>query len=164
MCGAIMLKKNLARLVLVMCLFILLTFASILLNGTLFFIPDSADKQIIEQRFEGLLLGESQLHRVNKRITWVTYLSDIQKNDLRTLTDAQVQLDQACDDSQQYCILLAETDRLGIQLQFTNTPPPQLPIELPWYGGFVNPATGAVYDLLGRAYVFQGEVEPLVVF
>ena len=141
-----------------------LSFASILLNGTVFFIPDSLDERASAQQFEGLLVGESQLRRVNKQIVWVTYLSDIQKNNLASLTDAQVQLNNACDDAHQYCILLAETDRSGIQLQYTNTSPPQLPIELPWYGGFVNPANGAVYDLLGRAYVFQGTVEPLVVF
>lgn len=156
-------RKNLARAVMLMCAIVVLSFASVLLNGTVFFFSGSDQQDYSEQYFDGLITGEPELRRIDKQLVWVTHLSTAQKNNSEILTGAQVSQDQACDISQDYCILLAETQRSGINLQYTSAKPAQLPIELPWFGGFVNPINGSVYDLLGRAYLFQGPVDSLAV-
>jgi len=51
-----------------------------------------------------------------------------------------------------YCVLAATTNRDGVYLQYTLKEPPQLLVDTPWFGGFVDPDSGAIYDLIGRAY------------
>ncbi len=157
------LRKNLTRIVLAMCLLMVLSFASVLLNGTVFFLPKLPEEQSTETRFKDLVIGEPQLQRINKQVAWVISFSATQKENLVLLDAGALVVGTACDTLETYCILLAETERLGIYLQYSEVPPSQVPAETPWYGGFVNPITGNVYDLLGRPYAFQDQVDPLIV-
>jgi len=59
------------------------------------------------------------------------------------------------------CVVAAQTDRSGIEIRYTRERPPQLHHSVPWLGGFVNPTTGAVFDLLGRPYT-QGEALTII--
>ena len=43
-------------------------------------------------------------------------------------------------------------ERSGIEIVFSLDHPIQLASGVQWYGGFVDPTNGAVYDRLGRAY------------
>ena len=48
--------------------------------------------------------------------------------------------------------LLAQSVYAGLDLSYTLKAPPQIPEEVPWEGGFVDPSSGSVFDLLGRSY------------
>lgn len=151
-----------------MCGVVILAFASILLNGT-FFNPrmvatsEPSSAAVVNTLFDDIALGESDLRRIDGRISWVSYLSANQISRLNQFTSTQVKIGTGCVVSQAHCVLDAETGRTGINIQYSVNAPPQLPSDLPWLGGFVNPLNGVVYDLLGRPYLFQGEPEPLQV-
>ena len=156
------LRKNLSRIIVLMCAIVVLSFASILLNGTLFFVSTSDQENLSDEYFDGLIVGHPELRRIDQRLVWVTHLSTTQKASLGQLSVAQIRQGQACDIAQDFCVLLAETEQSGINLQYTPAPPAQLPSDLPWFGGFVNPLDGSVYDLLGRPYLYQGSIDALV--
>lgn len=155
-------RKNLTRIVILLCAVVLFSFASILLNGTIFFVSPSVEKKSVHSSFDDLIIGETKLRRVGKRVVWVTLLSAMQKSNMQQLTAGLVDHNEGCDLSQVYCVLLADTKQSGISLRYTAAAPPQLPNTVPWFGGFVNPTNGAVYDLLGRAYLYQGKVDVLL--
>jgi len=52
----------------------------------------------------------------------------------------------------EYGMFFAGTGRPGILLQYTRQRPDSLSPDRPWHGGFVDPASGAVFDLAGRRY------------
>lgn len=57
-----------------------------------------------------------------------------------------------------YGIFHAQTKRLGVILQYVESRPANLPVDYPWRGGFVDPASSAVFDPFGRRYKnTQGE-------
>ena len=106
-----------------------------------------------QQRYEAINPGETKLLRGNAGNVWVT------RFDSRTLAAYEV-LSQAvepeprqCGAQSALCIIPAATDRIGILLRHVTERPAQLDDEIPWQGGFINPATSAVYDLFGRCYV-----------
>lgn len=105
--------------------------------------------------------GHTVMSRINQQRAWVTVLSDAQRRQLEQFDDAAVVTTHGCQITEAICVILAATARAGIELRFVDDVPAALPEGLPWAGGFVNPDTGAVYDLIGRAYAFQGEVNPL---
>ena len=145
-----------------MCALLLLSFASILLNGTVFFAPDSFNQTTTGEYLDDLVTGEPELRRLNKSVTWAILLSEVQKNNIAQLTASQVKYGTGCESTREYCVLVAEIGQSGFNLRFTADAPPQLPNGLPWFGGFVNPIDGSVYDLLGRAYLFQGQVDEII--
>lgn len=51
-----------------------------------------------------------------------------------------------------YGIYLAETPRDGILVQYTLDRPSRLAAGVPWYGGFVDPGSEALFDMAGRRY------------
>ena len=155
-------RKNLTKIVILMCAVLLMSFASILLNGTIFFVSDSSNQTTTDEYLDDLVTGQPELRRLNKKVTWVTRLSEIQKSNLARLTASQVEFGAGCESIQEYCVLVAEIGLSGFNLRFTADSPPQLPSGLPWFGGFVNPINGSVYDLLGRAYLYQGRVDEIV--
>lgn len=157
------LRKYLGRVVVLMCAVLVLSFITILLQGTLLqTAPDLSKQRESEQSDYGLQLGQTAMRRLNGELVWISYLSTEQLADLDELT-SHVTDSVGCDRTQNYCLLAAATERTGVQLQYTKKPPAQLPSDVPWVGGFVNPANSIVYDLLGRAYRFQGKVDSLVV-
>jgi len=56
-----------------------------------------------------------------------------------------------------YGVYLASTDRPGILIQYTRSRPDRLEAGRSWDGGFVDPASGALFDLAGRPYGGGGE-------
>ena len=59
----------------------------------------------------------------------------------------------------QYGIYLAATDRVGINVQFVTDRPRNLEADVPWYGGFYDPATARCYDPAGRVYAATADAE-----
>ena len=50
------------------------------------------------------------------------------------------------------CVIEAKTDRSGIDITFTAVAPRSVTSDIPWFGGYVDPTTGEIFDRLGRAY------------
>jgi hypothetical protein len=50
----------------------------------------------------------------------------------------------------------------GVLFSHTERAPPQLPRSVKWYGGFVDPSTGSVFDQLGRAYLMNDQSQKSV--
>jgi len=78
--------------------------------------------------------------------------SDAEKPSPR-LNTYLINANAGCDVNQVYCVLSAATKIDGIHVQYTLQEPSQLPSDTPWFGGFVDPTSGELYDLFGRAYM-----------
>lgn len=141
----------------------LVIFIFILLNGTLGFNPLTDAHQQASKITDEIDPGATQLRRGQGQLNWVSHLNAEQLTELAGYAATEVRLDSGCSISSQYCVLSAETGQTGIQFRFSESAPPQVPVDLPWSGGFVNPINGAVYDLLGRAYQFQGDVDSMTI-
>jgi len=132
------------------CLF--LAFAWIFFNGV-FSKPNSsvANDKVVEV-FESVPVGEAVVRRYKNKAVWVVHLSSKQIVDVKLANDYVIAPKQGCDLTRLYCVLEANTERDGVKLQFTYNEPPQLESGTPWFGGFVDPSNGSIYDLIGRAY------------
>lgn len=104
------------------------------------------------EQFTSVVEGQSRLLRLDSGRAWLTRLNDTQRAQLRLLGEELVNSDTGCEIASKLCAVYSETSQSGINLSFSATPPPQLPSAFAWVGGFVDPTTGATFDLLGRAY------------
>lgn len=102
--------------------------------------------------FDNVVIGQTALRRLAKERVWVTRLSPSQARQAGELNTLVVDALAGCRPRAVLCVLSAKSSRNGIDLVYVATPPAQLPSGLLWYGGFVDPATGGVFDFLGRAY------------
>lgn len=101
--------------------------------------------------FTHVLSGQTVLRRVNGRRVWVSRLSAQQQTVLNLNNPYLVDQISSCGDPE-VCVLLASAARHGLDIVFSKQQPPQLPSKVIWDGGFVDPTSGAVFDLLGRPY------------
>jgi len=135
---------------------LLIGFAWVLLSG-INTIDDQPfpDTKINNQHklFKGLKTGQVVLRQYQRQAVWVLHLSSQQQTQVKQLDgyvdDGDV---VACAAGNTFCVLIAATERSGIHIQYTQQAPAQLPVDTPWFGGFVDPTNGAFYDFLGRAY------------
>lgn len=102
--------------------------------------------------FTDVQIGETTIRRIQSTRVWVTRLSPVLRNQLVTLDDLVVNPNSGCALNTDVCALFASTERSGIDIVFSTEHPIQLASGVQWYGGFVDPTNGAVYDRLGRAY------------
>lgn len=102
--------------------------------------------------FDNVVIGQTALRRLANERVWVTRLSPTQVRQANELNAVVVDALAGCRPSAVLCVLSAKSSRNGIDLVYIATPPAQLPRGLLWYGGFIDPATGGVFDFLGRAY------------
>jgi len=102
--------------------------------------------------FDNVVTGQTALRRLGSQRLWVTRLSDAQRRQAKELSWWLVDAQQGCALDQALCIVYAESLRSGIDLVYSAKAPAQLPQKAPWFGGFVDPSTGGVFDLMGRAY------------
>lgn len=142
----------LSRAVYGMLALLVLAFVWVLFSSTRVTLTDEVPVSNDEALFADLALGQSRLYHINSQRVWVTRLSPAQAAQVVTLDKWLSKPDEGCVANAQYCLLSGQTQQSGIYLQFTATPPPQLSSKVPWFGGFVDPTTGEVFDLLGRAY------------
>jgi hypothetical protein len=143
-------KSLLLRLIKVMFGLLLIAFAYILIvgiGGSKLSNPRNSDKP-----FASVGEGQSRLLRLRGERAWLTRLSDTQRAQLSLLGEELSRPDAACKITAKLCAVFSETSQSGINLSFSAAAPPQLPSRFAWYGGFVDPTTGATFDLLGRAY------------
>lgn len=152
-------RKLLGRLVGAMSAMLAAAFLWVLFSGV--FVAGSSVAH--NNDFSNILPGQTVMRRVNRQRVWVTLISDTQRRKLAQFNEGAVVRGQGCDLTAAVCVISAATARAGIELRFVSEVPTSLAENLPWVGGFVNPNTGAVYDLIGRAYAFQAEARPLSV-
>ena len=104
------------------------------------------------ERFASVAEGQSRLLRLQGKGAWLTRLNDTQRAQLSLLGEELSNPNSGCKIVAKLCAVFSETSQSGINLSFSAAPPPQLPSAFAWFGGFVDPTTGATFDLLGRAY------------
>ena len=102
--------------------------------------------------FDDVQIGETAIRRIQSTRVWVTRLSPLLRNQLAELDELVVNPDSGCALDVEICAVLAKTERSGIDIVFSIEHPVQLASGIKWYGGFVDPSNGSVYDRLGRAY------------
>lgn len=130
---------------------VLLGFAFIFLKGALWTPNNTKQVDNDNNFFAGVPLGSTKLIRKSKQRFWISHLSKHQFKQLKNLSP-WVEQEGFCSNGSNYCAINADTESMGVILRFTQQKPPQLNTQTPWFGGFVNPVTSDVYDLLGRKY------------
>ena len=145
-----MTRSHLSRLVLAMFGLLLFGFVFILVGSLR--APAISEAITDVEKFAEVAIGQTVLRRIEGRRVWLTRLSESQRHAATLLQEQLVYPDAGCKPESVLCVLDAATARDGIELTYTDSPPPQLPNAPTWMGGFVDPGSGAVFDLLGRAY------------
>jgi len=87
----------------------------------------------IDENTSALELGITTMIRQSGRRVWVTRLDELQRKKLHTIS--QFVFNQG-----------------GVLIVYVEKKPDILATEVAWQGGFINPKNGAIYDLLGRLY------------
>ncbi len=135
----------------------LTAFAAVFMKGLLAPGRDSGD--LID--VGGMALGSARLAGWDGKPVWVVNRSRQQLRELDALTDYVVKADDAGNPALDnpgrslepaFGIYLAHTARPGVIVQYTLSRPAGLGDEIPWFGGFVDPASGALFDVAGRRY------------
>lgn len=110
--------------------------------------------------FGGLAPGTAELAGWHGRAVWIVRRSPEMLAGLAAVTPHVLPpaTDNSTDDPvtrsllPEYGVYLAATDRTGVIVQFVSDRPRALAADLPWYGGFYDPATARCYDAAGRVY------------
>lgn len=113
---------------------------------------ETANSQQQGLSLEQLPLGQATLRRVDGRRLWITRVSDQQRRDAALNKPFLIDSQTGCQPQQAICALSATAAKHSLDIAFSLKAPPQLPDQANWIGGFVDPTTGAVFDLLGRPY------------
>ena len=159
-----MTRNGLRRLVMLMFAALALAFILVLLGGlgpnrwgskefgsAEYSSGDSSSNDLVAA-FSDIAIGETNLRRYQSQRVWVSRLSDAQRQKLTNLKPFLLEPNSGCALQSSVCVLLAATPKQSFEISYSLAPPPQLPSDVPWHGGFVDPTTGVVYDLLGRVY------------
>ena len=112
----------------------------------------NANDSAPEDLFSDVFAGQTKMRRYQGTRVWVTRLT---KQQIKLLSDLSVWVKDpsaGCAVEQSVCVLEARSQRDGVDIVYSATEPSTLPAQYPWHGGFVDPADGSHYDLLGRAY------------
>lgn len=102
--------------------------------------------------FDDVAIGQTALRRNERQRVWVTRLSDVQRLQAKQLNTLVKDPTSGCNVQVIVCALNANTSRSGIELAFSERHPAQLKGGVLWFGGYVDPTTGGVFDRLGRSY------------
>lgn len=106
--------------------------------------------------FDDVVIGQTALRRFAGQRVWVTRLSELQRSQAEQLNNQLVTLASGCAPTVTLCAVSAKTHRAGVEIVFTDAPPPAVPSRVSWYGGFIDPTSGQAFDRLGRAYRING--------
>ena len=111
--------------------------------------------------FEGLQAGQTVLRRHQRQLVWVIAVDEKTQTQGLLLNGFLLDPNSGCNLDQPFCVLKASTAIDGVNVQFTSQEPSQLANKTPWFGGFVDPTSGELYDLFGRAYAMNKRQEIL---
>lgn len=140
-------------LVLLVLAFVFVLFRS--LDTGLTALPSTEKSLKDDSLFSDIVPGQTALRRVGSLRIWVTRFSDAQRLQAAQLSSLVKTGGLHCKPESDLCVIAASTNRQGVELRYTRSAPVQLPSGLQWFGGFVDPSNGRLYDLWGRAYAFQ---------
>lgn len=105
-------------------------------------------------------IGTVSLNNKKGMYYWINHYSDAQLSVRTKLDKWVVDAIEGCPESQSFCALSAETGQQGVRIIYSEQSPPLMKSDTPWFGGYINPVNGAVYDLFGRAYKFSAATTP----
>ncbi len=105
---------------------------------------------VAQGEYSDIAPGETGLRKVGRMTVWVTRV-DSQLLEQMELVSGSV-TGAGCAAELGLCFLSAATSMDGILISQADKAPPQLASSIPWFGGFVDPTNGAVFDRFGRAY------------
>lgn len=128
---------------------LVLAFLYVLLVGTTK-APPSGQAGHTPQEYAKVTPGTSKLLRFDGQPAWVTHIDIELLGKLKSLEN--VISNQGCSPTLGFCILSASTSTAGVLITFTEAAPAQIPADIQWVGGFVDPTNGNTYDQLGRPY------------
>ncbi len=102
--------------------------------------------------FDNVVIGQTALRRLGRQRVWVTRLSASQVRQADELSSFVIDPQSGCAPSTSLCVIAAQSSRPGIEIVYSHTIPDKLASNIPWYGGYVDPVSGGIFDVLGRAY------------
>lgn len=134
-----------------MFLLLILAFLLILVRGAMFSKNDRAVGLSVN--------GVVSLENKKGNYYWLNHYSAAQLAVREQLDESVVEPNAGCPVSLSVCSLSAETGRQGVRILYSQEMPSSLKADTLWYGGYINPVDGAVYDLFGRAYKFNKDIK-----
>jgi len=102
--------------------------------------------------FDSVVIGQTALRREGQERFWATRLSKLQRRQVSEINPWVIDAESGCHPDVVLCIVSALSQRSGIDIVYLANAPSQLPKGAIWHGGFIDPATDAVFDFMGRTY------------
>ena len=102
--------------------------------------------------FDSVVVGQTALRREGQERFWATRLNKFQRRQVSEISPWVIDAESGCQPDVVLCVVSALSQRNGIDIVYSTNAPSQLPKGFIWHGGFIDPATGAVFDFMGRAY------------
>ncbi len=125
---------------------LIIAFVFVLFKGSF-----TSDRQVeYQDAFAELQLGQATMLRYHGDRVWAAKLTARYHTDLKKVTDQTI---PACLMSVTICIVEAAIPNSSVELVYVTLRPDQLKNSVPWFGGYVNPISGHVYDLYARPYI-----------
>ena len=109
----------------------------------------------VNSPFDDVEIGETTLRRYQGKRVWVTRLSPQLVQALQSIDSLVVDKAIGCDPQQTLCAVMANTKTDAIEIRYSAKRPANVSRSTPWAGGFIDPTTGAIFDVLGRAYLLK---------
>lgn len=111
-----------------------------------------------EEAYKDFSEGETRLVRNQQQRYWVTKISERQRQQFLQLGQFVHSNNEVCYRESSICEIDARSQRSGVLIQFVIQRPAQLPSNNLWFGGYIDPASGAVYDIFGRGYLSNSKM------
>ncbi len=138
-------RKWLIRLTALMIFLLVASFVTIFFRGLAWSPSEMKD---IESNIE---LGVTELIQYQNQRLWLTKFSSEQRQKLVEINPFVVS-EEGCGLTAEQCLVQSATNRQGVIVRYIQAKPDILKNDVLWIGGFIDPTTGATYDLLGRLY------------
>ena len=146
-------RRNLLLILVKGCVLVgLAAFATVFVKGLLAPTLDSDD---------GIHVGDMAPEGWDGKPVWVVSRSQLQLRELSALAGYVVKPDDGGNPAlgnpwrslqPVFGVYLAQTSHPGVLIQYISDRPPGLAAGIPWFGGFIDPASGALFDVAGRRY------------
>lgn len=138
-------RQWLIRLTTLMAFLLVASFVGILIRGVAWSPSEVKDIEV------GIELGSTELVKHQRQRVWLTRFSPEQRKKIVQITPFVV-VEGGCDTEAEKCLVQSTTNRQGVIVRYVQAKPDTLNNDVVWIGGFIDPTTGAIYDLLGRLY------------
>jgi len=104
------------------------------------------------ENWQDIVPGTAQMIRRGRDYIWAVRYADVEAGPFSELTDFVAADEHTCDPNiHQACEFSGSTGD-GIIIRYVEQRPSTLAIDIPWFEGFVDPTSGALYDRFGRQY------------